>query len=95
MLPRHCIRRRGAERLLQALRQGVAAVEPVGSADLETAWAIGQAYPDQDFSLVDRTSFAVMLRLGIRRVATPDNHFAVYRYGPHQRNAFEIVRRAV
>lgn len=60
--------------------------------DLDAAWAIGQAFPDQDFSLVDRTSFAVMERLGIRRVASFDDDFTVYRYGRGRERAFEVVR---
>ena len=60
--------------------------------DLDTAWAIGELYDDQDFSIVDRTSFAVMERLGITRAASFDHHFAVYRYGPRRERAFQIVR---
>jgi predicted nucleic acid-binding protein len=59
---------------------------------MDRAWAIGQAFPDQDFSLVDRTSFAVMERLGITRVASFDDHFAVYRFGPRRDRAFEVLR---
>jgi hypothetical protein len=33
-----------------------------------------------------------MRRLGIERAAAFDNHFAVFRYGPKHRYAFEIVR---
>ena len=86
------IHHKAAERFWAGLRGGIAVVEPVGMADLETAWQIGVSFPDQDFSLVDRTSFAVMRRLGIERAASFDNHFAVFRYGPKQRYAFEIVR---
>lgn len=92
LLLRHRLGRAAAERFWDGLRSGVALVEPVGAADLETAWAIGQAFEDQDFSMVDRTSFAVMQRLGIERVATFDEHFAVYRYGRGRRQAFEVVR---
>ena len=60
--------------------------------DLEVAWAIGEAFPDQDFSIVDRTSFAVMQRLGVHRVASFDADFAVYRFGRGRNRAFEIVR---
>jgi predicted nucleic acid-binding protein len=67
-------------------------METVGAADLEVAWSIGDAFPDQDFSLVDRTSFAVMQRLGLRRVASFDRDFAVYRFGRDRRQAFEVVR---
>lgn len=91
-LIRNRIHRNAAERFWEGIRSGVALVEPVGLADLEAAWQIGLAFPDQDFSLVDRTSFAVMRRLGIERAASFDNHFAVFRYGPRQRYAFEIVR---
>jgi len=67
-------------------------MEPVGAADLEAAWQIGASYRDQDFSIVDRTSFAVMRRLGIERAASFDDHFAVFRFGPNRRRAFTIVR---
>lgn len=90
-LLRHRLGRPAAERFWSGLRSGVAFIEPVGAADLEAAWGIGQKFPDQDFSLVDRTSFAVMERLGIERVATFDQHFAVYRYGPGGKRAFTIV----
>jgi uncharacterized protein len=38
-------------------------------------------YPDQYFSIVDRTSFAVMRRLGIERAAPFDPHFAIFALG--------------
>jgi predicted nucleic acid-binding protein len=41
---------------------------------------------------VDRTSFAVVERLGITQVASFDNDFAVYRYGRNRDRAFEIIR---
>ncbi len=53
---------------------------------------IGREYRDRDFSLVDRSSFAVMQRLGIQRVAAFDDHFAVFRYGRHRARAFTVVR---
>ena len=74
------------------MRTGVARIEPVGDADLERAWAIGSDFSDQDFSIVDRTSFAVMLRLGLLRVASFDDDFAVFRFGPRRERAFEIAR---
>ena len=90
-LLRNRIHRRAAERFWDELRGGTATIEPVGTADLEAAWQIGLSYRDQDFSLVDRTSFAVMRRLGIDRAASFDDHFAVFRFGPKRRHAFEIV----
>jgi len=91
-LIRYRIRRQAAERFWEGLRNGVAAVEPVGAADLEAAWQIGVSYRDQDFSIADRTSFAVMRRLGIERAASFDDDFAIFRFGPNRRRAFTIVR---
>ena len=91
-LLRHRIHRRAAERFWEGLRSGVAVVEPVGVADLEAAWQIGVSYRDQDFSIVDRTSFAVMRRLGIERTASLDDDFAIFRFGPGRRRAFTILR---
>jgi len=84
--------REAAERFWDRTRTGGVRVECVTAADLEAAWAIGEAFPDQDFSIVDRTSFSVMERLGLVRAASFDNHFAVYRYGRNRDRAFEVVR---
>lgn len=81
-----------AEAFWEGLRSGVATVEQTTSADLEAAWAIGERFPDQDFSLVDRTSFALMERLGISLVISFDSDFAIYRYGRGRRFAFEVLR---
>lgn len=86
------IHREAAERFWAGLRAGVATLEAVGPADLQAAWTIGGDFPDQDFSLVDRTSFAVMERLGLERAASFDDDFAVYRWGPGRRRSFEILR---
>ncbi len=90
-LLRYRIGRSAAERFWNGLRDGVAVIEPVRLADLEAAWQIGSAWRDQDFSIVDRTSFAVMNRLGIDRVASLDNHFAVFRFGPRRRRSFTVL----
>jgi uncharacterized protein len=42
--------------------------------------------------VVDRTSFAVMQRLGIERAASLDSDFAVFRFGPNRRRAFTVLR---
>jgi uncharacterized protein len=88
----HRLGRRAADRFWEGLRSGVASIEPVGPADLEAAWQIGVSFRDQDFSIVDRTSFAVMRRLGIERAASLDNDFAIFRFGPKRRGAFTILR---
>lgn len=86
------IHKRAAETFWEGLRGGVASMEIVGPADLQAAWTVGRDFPDQDFSLVDRTSFAVMERLGLERAASFDSNFAVYRWGPRRDRAFEILR---
>ena len=74
------------------VRRGAAQLEKVLATDLDAAWAIGEAFPDQDFSIVDRRSFAVMERLGLGRAASFDGHFAIYRFGRNRDRAFEILR---
>lgn len=91
-LLRYRLRRDAAERFWEGLRDGVASMESVSPADLEAVWQIGLSWRDQDFSIVDRTSFAVMRRLGIERAASLDDHFAVFRFGPQRRYAFTVVR---
>ena len=91
-LVRYRINNHAAERFWEGLRDGVASIETVNMADLETAWQIGIAYRDQDFSIVDRTSFAVMHRLGVDRAASLDDDFAIFRFGPNRRRAFTIIR---
>jgi predicted nucleic acid-binding protein len=88
----HKLHRKAAERFWDGLRSGTALIEAVGLADLEAAWDIGSSWLDQDFSIVDRTSFAVMQRLGIHRVASLDEDFAVFRFGPKRRDTFTVVR---
>ena len=91
-LLRDHLHQRAAEQFWYGLRRGAARIENTIASDLERAWEIGEAFPDQEFSIVNRTSFAVMERLGITRVASFDAHFAIYRYGRGRNKAFEIVR---
>lgn len=81
-----------AERFWSSMRGGLARMEMVITADVELAWQIGKDFADQGFSIVDRTSFAAMRRLGINTVATFDDHFAIYRYGRNRDRAFEVRR---
>lgn len=83
--------RASAERFWDTLRRGTVELEFVGPPDLERAWEIGTAFADQDFSVVDRTSFAVMERIQVFRAASFDKDFAIYRFGPRRDRAFEIV----
>ncbi|MGH7576550.1 MAG: type II toxin-antitoxin system VapC family toxin, partial [Longimicrobiales bacterium] len=47
LLLQHRLNRAAAERFWEGLRQGVADVEMVGTADLEVAWSIGLTFADQ------------------------------------------------
>jgi uncharacterized protein len=83
--------RTAAMRFWDALGGGGIRVLGVGSQDLVRARAIARAWKDQDFSLVDCTSFALMERLRMDEALAYDEHFSVYRYGPARRRAFRIV----
>lgn len=67
----------------------------LGQGVADRFWAalrIGESFPDQSFSIVDRTSFTVMERLGVHRAISLDDDFAVYRFGGRRERAFEILR---
>lgn len=84
--------RANALRFWQGLRGTPLRIESVTPSDMERALAIAEGWPDQAFDIVDCTSFAVMERLGCTRAATFDSDFAVYRFGPDRKHAFEILR---
>jgi predicted nucleic acid-binding protein len=81
-----------AETFCSRIMNGWCEVELATREDLLAAETIRNAFPDQKFSLVDRTSFAIMERLGISRVAAFDDDFVIYRFGPDRRRAFEVLR---
>lgn len=80
-----------ADAFLDGVMQGGAAIEMIEAADFEAARRIAIAFSDQQFSIVDRTSFAAMERLGLSRALSFDSDFAIYRFGPRRDRAFEIV----
>ncbi len=73
------------------LRSGIVDMINVNLQDLDQAREIIDRFPDQDFSLVDASSFAAMEREGIKTVFTFDSHFRVYRFGRDKRRYFEVV----
>ncbi|MFB6291343.1 MAG: type II toxin-antitoxin system VapC family toxin [Candidatus Bipolaricaulia bacterium] len=48
-------------------------------------------FSDQDFSLVDAASFALMEQGGIERAFAFDSHFQIYRFGEENENYFEVI----
>jgi uncharacterized protein len=92
LLLRHRLGRQAAIAFWEAVRAGASSVEHVGPADLEVAWTIAAEFEDQDFSLVEMTSFAVMQRIGVLRAASLDDDFAIFRFGRRRERAFELVR---
>ena len=58
--------------------------EPAGPSDLQAAIQLLRRHRDKAYSLCDAISFAVMLRLGIRKAAAADHHF-------RQFGEFEVI----
>lgn len=73
------------------LRSGIVDMISVTTQDLNKARGIVDKFSDQDFSLVDASSFAVMEREKIKSVFTFDSHFRVYRFGKDNKQCFEVV----
>ncbi|MDE0268574.1 MAG: PIN domain-containing protein [Acidimicrobiaceae bacterium] len=76
-----------AETLVNKVRMGLARVEPAISADLEIAAQIHDKFFDQGFSIVDRTSWAIMQRLGVYEAIAFDQDYSIYRFGQDRHQA--------
>jgi len=83
--------RPAALRFWDAMQSDVVRTYGVTSLDLLNARAIAASWPDQDFSLIDCTSFALMERLGLDEALAFDSHFRVYRYGARRERAFRVT----
>ena len=81
-----------AERFLRGVIDGSCEIVPIGKDGWRQASAIADRFLDQTFSIVDRTSFAAMERLGISQVVSFDDDFVIYRYGHDRMRAFEVLR---
>jgi uncharacterized protein len=79
-----------ALRFWDSLAAGLATVAGLSSADLVRARAIADGWHDQEFSLVDCTSFAFVERLGLDRAVAFDAHFRVFRFGPGRRRRLKL-----
>lgn len=79
-----------ANRAVAAISSGVARIESTTAADFEAAQTMLADYPDQAFSLTDRSSWALMERLAITQALAFDADFRIHRYGPHKTQAFTV-----
>src|ERR1700694_2218124 len=77
-----------AESFVDYIKSGAATLEHVMMGDIHLAGQQPATCEDQKFSLVDRTSFVMMERLGIDKVLSFDNDFIIYRFGADRRSAF-------
>jgi predicted nucleic acid-binding protein len=91
LLLRARLGRDAAMQFWDAMETGAVKVIGVTSADFVHARTIARDWPDQDFSVVDCTSFAAMERLKIEESFAFDVHFRLYRYGRSRRKAFRVV----
>lgn len=80
-----------AEGFVGLVREGAATLEQSTVEDIRQAQQIAARFQDQRFSLVDRTSFVMMERLGITQAIAFDADFLIYRYGPNRDRAFEVL----
>ena len=80
------------ELIATILEDNVAEVLTATPNDIVSALRIGEIFADQDFSMIDRTSWAVMERCGISEAVAFDIDFSIYRFGPNLSRAFTIHR---
>lgn len=79
-----------ADRLWQALCDGVFEILPIERGDLQFALQIQSKYTDVGFGLVDATCFALCEKHQIRRVFTYDRkHFSIYK--PQFTDSLELL----
>ncbi len=91
MLLRARLSRPIAMRYWDGVMTGAVAVLGVTAEEFADARRIAKSWPDQDFSLVDLTSFATMEQRGIDEALAFDDHFRIYRFGPGRRRAFRVL----
>ena len=91
MLLRARLSRSAAMRYWDSVMAGGVTVLGVSADEFAEAHRIGASWPDQDYSLVDLTTFATMTQRGIDEVLAFDDNFRTYRFGTGRRRAFRVV----
>jgi predicted nucleic acid-binding protein len=79
-----------ALRFWDDIARGLATLAGISSDDLVRARGIAAAWRDQEFSLVDCTSFAFIERLALDRALAFDAHFRVFAWGPGRRRRLTL-----
>jgi len=83
--------RAAAMRFWDGFDGGLVDILGVAAEDFRRARELAQEWPDQAFSIVDCTSFALIERLEIRRAFAFDKHFRSVRLGWRRHRALEII----
>jgi len=91
MLLRARLSRAAAMRYWDAVMGGGVTILGISADELAAAHRIGASWPDQDYGLVDLTTFATMEARAIEEALAFDDHFRVYRFGPARRRAFRVL----
>ena len=73
------------------LDRGLMTIVGVAARDFQRGREIAHEWPDQTFSIVDCTSFALIERLDIRRAFAFDRHFQIMRFGSRRQRALQIL----
>jgi len=81
-----------ADLLVRGLGSGGLDFRPSAREDYAQAWQFAADWPDQDFALTDRLSFAALERLRQYRAWSYDADFAVVRVGAARSRALQVVR---
>lgn len=87
----HHLGRNAALKFWDFLLSGAIELVMVERKDLDRARRIIADFPDQDLSLVDAASFAVMERLGIKKAFAFDQRFRIHRFGQGKEERFEVI----
>ena len=79
-----------AETLVKTIRAGGAVVEAATIADLEIGAQTHDVFANQEFSIVDRTSWSIMQRLGVDQAISFDRDYLIHRFGRDRRQAVTV-----